>query len=152
MKLVFLLVSKNAFRHPVKHLMWHPTQKFSRTRFKGRTKITSGLQVFFSITVVKKECKSTQDKFKWCASPLFFFSKDAGELRFIILRREGKIPQKNTRETHSAQPDTHHHTQLSTHSLTHTPTKPQDSKETDSPVTGKDDLKTFFLIYGCRGY
>jgi len=35
---------------------------------------------------------------------IIFFSKDAGELRFIILRRrEGKIPpKKNTRETHSA--------------------------------------------------
>jgi len=39
-----------------------------------------------------------------------FFSKDAGELRFIILRRrEGKIPKKKTRETHSAQPDTPPH-------------------------------------------
>ena len=73
-------------------------------------------------------------------------------LHYIKKKRGKNSPKKNTRETHSAQPDTHHHTQLSTHSLTHTPTKPQDSKETDSPVTGKDDLKTFFPIYGCRGY
>ena len=65
----------------------------------------------------------------------FFFSKDAGELRFIILRRrEGKIPQKKIQEKHTQLNQTHTTTRnlARTHSHTH-PLNPRIPKKQTRP-------------------
>jgi hypothetical protein len=73
----------------------------------------------------------------------FFFSKDAGELRFIILRREREKIPENTEQhkTYNSKPYSHQDTP-----------NPRISKSF-VPVTGmkRRPLVTLLLFYRCGG-